>query len=124
MEALGMSSTSDPDTQFNAFFQKRKEWLDLRLSMATDPVEISAIKNRLFAIEFFTENRRIESKLGYKAEWDFQLHGPAEVGGLDGALGMALDCESPWRTQFWMGGFDGDVMRGYMRGNLEIPINS
>ena len=59
-----MSSTKDPNSQFNAFFQKRKEWLDLRLSMATDPVEISAIRNRLFAIEFFTENRRIERQAG------------------------------------------------------------
>lgn len=121
MEVMGFDPNSDPSSQYNDFFQKRKEWLELELSKATDPVVKSGLKNRLFALEFFTENQRIESKLGLKAEWDFGLHGASDVNGLEEALGISLDCSRPWKTRFWMGGFDGDVMRGYMRGALDIP---
>jgi hypothetical protein len=124
LEAQGLSSTADAATQYNAYFQQRKQWLELKLSQ-TDPkdeVARSAYKGRLFALEFFTENRRIEGKLGLQACWDFDLHGQSEIDGLDEVLGVKLKKAQPWNVKFWMGGFDGDVMRGYMRGSLTIPI--
>jgi hypothetical protein len=122
MEAQGFSSTSDPSSQFNAYFQKRKEWLQLQLSMTTDPVQIAAFKQRLFALEFFTENRRLEGKLGLQAIWDFTLNGKYELDGIEAELGKDIDTDSPWPITFWMGAFDGDVMRGYMRGSLTLPL--
>lgn len=122
MEAQGFSSTSDPSTQFNAYFQKRKEWLQFQLSLTNDPVQIAAYKQRLFALEFFTENRRIEGKLGLQAVWDFELHGASEINGMEAVLGQPINAEANWPISFWMGGFDGDVMRGYMRGTLGLPV--
>ena len=122
MEAQGFDSTSDPDTQFNNYFQKRKEWLEFELSKASDPVQQSALKGRLFALEFFTENRRIEGKLGLQAVWDFELHGKRKLNGIQEALNVRFAPRKTWPITFWMGGFDGDVMRGYMRGTLTIPV--
>ncbi len=122
MEAQGFSSTSDPSAQFNAYFQKRKEWLQFELSKTSDPVQQEAYKGRLFALEFFTENRRIEGKLGLQAVWDFELHGESQLNGIEEALGLKFTPDKTWPITFWMGGFDGDVMRGYMRGSLTIPV--
>ncbi|MEM7037476.1 MAG: hypothetical protein AAF570_10885, partial [Bacteroidota bacterium] len=74
-------------------------------------------------LEFFTENRRIESKLALKAQWDFDLTGPTKNKGMSEIGGKKVDSDAPWNTRFWMGCFDGDVMRGYMRGNLEVPVS-
>lgn len=129
LEAQGFgSSSSSPSAadQYNAYFQARKQWLELRLSQtpAHDKVARSAYKGRLFALEFFTENRRIEGKLGLQACWDFDITGPSKIKGLDKTLGVTIAKGKPWHTSFWMGGFDGDVMRGYMRGSLTIPLKA
>ena len=122
MEAQGFDSTSDPASQFNAYFQKRKEWLQFELSKTTDPVEQAAYKGRLFALDFFTENRRIEGKLGLQAVWDFEISGKRTLNHIEEALQLAFVPRKSWPITFWMGGFDGDVMRGYMRGTLTIPV--
>ena len=122
MEAQGFDSTTDPAPQFNAYFQKRKEWLQFELSGETDPVKQAAYKGRLFALDFFTENRRIEGKLGLQADWDFEITGKRLLNNIEDVLKLHFVPRKPWPIKFWMGGFDGDVMRGYMRGSLTIPV--
>jgi hypothetical protein len=37
-------------------------------------------------------------------------------------LGGTVDLKTLWHVQFWMGGLDGDLMCGYLRGTLAIPF--
>jgi hypothetical protein len=122
MEAIGV----DGPNGLNAFFQRRKEWLQLQLDQENDSVLREAYKNRLYVIRFFSsqkaDGRRLETRLSAKALWDFLLHGKPSVRGEE-RLNGKVDTAKPWHVNFWMGGFDGDLMRGYMRGALDVPFS-
>jgi len=118
MESIGVTSGSPGDP--GDFFQKRKEWVQMQLTQSTlTEVEREALTNRLFQLD---NNNRFETRLGLKATWDFDLTGRQVT--LTGAdkLGGTIDPEPPWRVRFWMGAFDGDLLRGYMRGSLSVPF--
>ncbi len=123
MTAVGVSL--DGTNSSSAFFQKRKEWLQLQLVEEDDVVRREAIKNRLYNINFFSSNAdgcRLETRLGACAVWDFALKGcNISVKGED-KLGGRITNDSDWGVRFWMGAFDGDLMRGYMRGTLTVPF--
>jgi hypothetical protein len=123
MQAINVS-LSGPNN-FAAFFQERKEWLQLQLASTADPIQRQAYRNRLFAIEFFstqTVGYRMETRLGLMARWDFTLRGSQMKTENIDRLGGKIDSKKDWRVRFWMGAFDGDLMRGYMRGTLSLPF--
>ena len=37
-------------------------------------------------------------------------------------LDGVIDRTSDWNVRYWLGGYDGDVMRGYLRGRLTVPF--
>jgi hypothetical protein len=117
----------DGPNGLNAYFQMRKEWLQLQLDQENDPVLREAYKNRLYVIHFFSsqkaDGRRLETRLSAKAVWDFSLHGKPSILGEEKLMGK-IESSKPWQVNFWMGGFDGDLMRGYMRGSLNIPFKT
>jgi hypothetical protein len=125
LSAINIQPAPDYSTAFFNYFQNRKQWLKLRLAEVTDQVEAEGLKTRIWAIDFFSQDQRMESRLGLQAIWDFEIRGKnPDISGAEQYFGRAIDTEAYWRTYFWMGGFDGDLMRGFMRGCLEVPLMS
>lgn len=141
LAAIGLNSTDD----YLTYFQQRKEWLELELTRvdvelerarrqsATETrvngleLQRAALSNRLYVIQAFTADsvgNRLGTRLGMLARWDHDLRGSqitldhvAELGGT-----IRVEPTDEWRVRFWMGGFDGDTMRGYLRGTLTVPF--
>lgn len=112
---------------YNAYFQARQEWLELEISKlaahraAGHQLQIDALRTRIFQIDQQSgsaENLgRMESRLPMQAVWEHSLVGQdAVIEGLSG-----LSTEAPWHTRFWMGGWDGDLLVGWLGGRLEVP---
>ena len=77
-------------------------------------------KTRLYVIEFFGD--RIRSRLGMQRIWNFHIEGSKGlIEGIEGG-DRKLDSDAPWPVTFWFGGYDGDLMIGYMRGALQVPF--
>ena len=117
LEALGITQT--PPNTAGEYFQKRKDWLQLQLATTLDPVEREAFANRIYPI---VNNSIFPTRLGLKANWDFDLTGPTVTVEKVSQLGGTVDTKTPWHARFWMGGFDGDLMCGYLRGTLAIAF--
>ena len=49
----------------------------------------------------------------------FPMQGDATATGIDG-----IDTTTPWRVDFWLGGWDPDVLSLYMKGALNVPYAS
>jgi hypothetical protein len=131
IEAIGLGAPAHAMVAFNEYFQKRKEWLQLAISGVQSQhtlgqisdeehhVQRQALEMRLFALTF---KDSFEDRLGLQAEWEFDLLGAQiEVRGEE-TLGGRVARDRPWHVRFWMGGFDGDLHRGYMRGTLTVPF--
>ena len=109
MEAIGVYD-------FFEYFHARSLWLKDQIANTADPAQIQMYKTRLYAIEFFGD--RIRSRLGMQRLWNFQIKGSSGV-----ATGLPeVDINAPWPVDFWFGGFDGDLMIGYLRGALHLPL--
>jgi hypothetical protein len=104
---------------FYAYFRDRSRWLRDQMARTQDPDEIEKYRTRLNAIDFF--GSRIRSRLGLKCDWTFGIGG-GSVGTVSGLSG--IDVQTPWPVEFWLGGFDGDLMIGYMRGTLSLPFQT
>jgi hypothetical protein len=123
LKAIKIEPDPDYSTAFFNYFQNRKQWLELKLAETQDLVEAEGLKTRIWAIDFFSQDQRMESRLGLQAVWDFDIRGKdPDIGGAEKRFRGKIDTEAYWRTHFWMGGFDGDLMRGFMRGYLEVPF--
>lgn len=123
LQAIEISPSPDYATAFSAYFQQRKQWLELKLAGTADPVEAEGLRTRIWAINFFSQDQRMESRLGLQAIWDFEIRGEdSDIAGAESHFHGKIDTEAYWRTYFWMGGFDGDLMRGFMRGFLDVPF--
>lgn len=126
MEATGISD-------FEGYFQMRKEWLELEITRTSDPVEQEALAVRLQAIDLFSQSPSsagpglIVNRLGLQCVWEHPVRGEARVEGCDllGGEVLAGGPDDPglfWHTRFWHGGWDGDLLRGYMQGELRMPF--
>ena len=133
------------DSPYTTYIQMRKEWLELELTdveselakliseggdskrIAELEVQKGAYLNRLYVIEEFTAEivgNRLGNRLGMLARWEHDLLGPnITLEGIESLGGEILTGpEDQWLAKYWMGGFDGDTMRGYMRGSLNVPF--
>ena len=77
-------------------------------------------RSRLYQLEFWGD--RVIGKLGNKVDWAFEINGRQAVTDPDGRLGGAVDEAQPWPVRFWFGGWDGDLLVGYLRGSLGLPF--
>jgi hypothetical protein len=131
IEAIGLGAPAHAMVAFNEYFQKRKEWLQLAISGVQSQhtlgqisdeehrVQRQALEMRLFALTF---KDSFEDRLGLQAEWEFDLLGAQIKVRGEETLGGRVAQDRPWHVRFWMGGFDGDLHRGYMRGTLTVPF--
>lgn len=108
-----------------AYFLSRRRTLEKlaadaarqRPSPARDAL-IQSCKSRIQQIDFWGD--RMNSKLVTRCNWDYELPG-AKTFRVTGIGGHA-DTSAPWRTTYWFGGWDGDLLIGYMRGTLTLPF--
>jgi hypothetical protein len=83
--------------------------------------QIQQCRSRLYQIEFWID--RVAPKLGNKVDWAFEINGPKEVDDPKNQLGGEADLKQHWPVRFWFGGWDGDLLVGYMRGSLGVPFS-
>jgi hypothetical protein len=109
------------------YFRVRREFLTKRIAELTQLLEgpdgaslmlpLEQAKSRLYQLEFWGD--RVINKLGFRLEWEFEVNGPQTA---DGDLGGRADVDQPWHVRMWCGGWDGDLLLGYLRGSLSIPF--
>jgi len=74
---------------------------------------IQTYKSRVHQIEFWGD--RVSSKLQYMVSWEHDINGKREFAG---DVGGIVSTDPPWRVNYWFGGWDGDLLTGYVRGTL------
>ena len=77
---------------------------------------IQSARSRIHQIEFWGE--RVSNKLGFKVAWRHGINKPSAPKNLGGEA----DLSGPWTVSYWFGGWDGDLLVGYMRGSLSFPF--
>lgn len=80
--------------------------------------ELQRLKTRIYTIEFWGD--RFFSKMAYQLTYTFRINGPQSFR-VEGLPGVA-DEAHPWPVTMWFGGWDGDLLIGYMQGTLSIPF--
>jgi hypothetical protein len=83
---------------------------------STIEASIEAARSRIHQIEFWGE--RVSNKLGFKVGWKHGINKPVAAEGLFGEA----DLKGPWTVSYWFGGWDGDLLVGFMRGTLSFPF--
>jgi len=83
------------------------------------PGQDPGLKTRIYQIEFWGD--RVSSKLAFQLTYSHNNNGPQRIEGLEKLKGQA-DTHHPWPVTYWFGGWDGDLLTGYMAGTLGIPF--
>lgn len=124
--------SSEGELDVRAYFQEKKEWLLTKIALEQakanpDVIKLSNWQTRLGAIDEYSGDPNsstpgfIENRMALQSVWQHSIRGTNPViEGLDRLHGRAS--RGDWQTRFWMGGWDGDVMRGYMKGWLGVPF--
>jgi hypothetical protein len=103
---------------------ERKRILEQDLAGEQDPVKKAALKGRISELDIGISNRndrRIMARL-FVERFGFSMRGrDAQVRDGSKALLGTLDKEKDWSINFWMGGWDPDLLCAYMEGSLHIP---
>jgi hypothetical protein len=113
------------------YFRDRRRYLDklirdtsaMRDKTTSKPerdqldAQIQSYKSRIYQLEFWGD--RVISKIQTKVSWAYDINGPQQV---EGNLGGKVDTTQPWKMSYWFGGWDGDLLLGYMRGTLGVPF--
>ncbi len=60
--------------------------------------------------------------LGMRCDYTMSINGKAVVTDPENELGGRLGVSQDWTMVYWLGGFDVDLMMGYMRGSIDIPF--
>ena len=124
MEAIGVFD-------FYGYFRDRRTFLDdeihrlgARLRDASHEearedvqLAIEETRSRIFQLELWGD--RVINKLGFQLRWEFDVNGRQSV---EGELGGRAATDQPWHVWLWCGGWDGDLLVGFLRGGLSIPF--
>jgi hypothetical protein len=95
------------------------------IETAVEP-ERTAIQERL---EFLEANLAAPGGgasrfFGARLRYSYELASTPVVRDPDGWLATSIDGGGPWRVEFWMGGWDADVLCGFTRGQLRLPTSN
>jgi hypothetical protein len=114
-----------------AVAKKRKEDLEIDLAKlkADNPnalAAISILEGRIWQLNIgitLKMNRRTAAR-SFVERFGFPMLGAAQIDGdqqkiLGGSL--AVEKKTPWTINFWIGGWDPDLLCAYMQGSLDIP---
>jgi hypothetical protein len=103
-------------------WRERVSRLRQDVETAAEP-ERTAIQERL---EFLEENLASPGGgasrfFGARIKYDYELTSTTVVQDPDGWLDSSVDDVRSWPVQFWLGGWDADVLCGFCRGQLRLP---
>jgi hypothetical protein len=111
--------------------QRQKSLEALLSEVKNDPVKSAALETRIEQLDIVQQwwnlsqgetiakrpiDRRAHQLALQLKGYDIDLIGPVYENALGG------DETLPWPLRFWMGGWDGDALCGYVRGSWEIPL--
>lgn len=127
-DATGLESPANIALIANRL-QRRCSLQELRKT-TTDPIQIAALESRieqLLIVERWWEisvnvgqNKVIDRRAKQLAlqldGWNVDMNGKVFVNKLKAAE------DYPWNIAFWMGGWDGDALTGYIKGTWTIPL--
>jgi hypothetical protein len=127
-DATGLESPANVALIANR--RERRRDLQALLKMTQDPVQRAALESRieeLAIVERWWElsvnvgqNRVIDRRAAQLAlqldGWNIDMNGAVDAN----ELGAMTDY--PWNISFWMGGWDGDALCGYVKGTWTIPL--
>lgn len=82
--------------------------------------EIQELESRIYQIEFW--GNRVFNKMAFQLTYNFRINGEQVVEDKKNALRGTADTTHPWPVTFWFGGWDGDLLVGYMQGTLGLPF--
>jgi hypothetical protein len=113
------------------YFRDRRRWLreriariGARLAHEANPVEREGLaaqrqsfESRLYQLEQW--DYYMAERLPYQLSWDLACNGEQDI---RGDLGGTAQPGQPWLVRFWLGGWDCDLLIGYMRGSLSMPF--
>jgi hypothetical protein len=107
------------------YFRDRRYWLKERIEKTTDEQERQACRSRLYQIE--TWGDRMSNKLGFRSIWAHETNGEQRFhiqspGMANSILNGQAILDQPWYVKYWFGGWDGDLLIGFMVGSLNIPF--
>lgn len=132
--------TSIPDVEvmeavnvFDAYgyFRDRRRYLDKLIRDTSDArdacdvqaerdrlnAKVESYKSRIYQLEHWGD--RIISKIQTKVGWQHDINGPQHA---EGNFGGKIETDQPWNMTYWFGGWDGDLLLGFMRGTLSVPF--
>lgn len=104
--------------------KKRKKEIEVQIYQTK--LEIQKFKSRVHQLEAWVD--RVANAIGIKATWEFEINGPKtycpiKLTNKNGELKTLYPLKDwDWPITFWFGGWDGDLMLGFMRGELKIPV--
>lgn len=127
-EATGLESAANVALIANRLQRKRN--LEKLREITNDPVQYEALTSRIEQLEIVEQwwnltqgtqrNRPIDrraAQLGLQLSgWNIDMNAPPKINELD------ADEDYPWNITFWMGGWDGDALCGYVKGTWTIPL--
>lgn len=127
------AATGLPDASNKSLIENRKrrrESLEALLKETKDKTERAALETRIEQLKIVEQwwnlsqgswNERPVDRRAYTLAlqlegWDIDVNGRVYQNSLGG------DETRTWPLRFWMGGWDGDALCGYVRGSWEIPL--
>ncbi len=123
-EAIGVYDTYGYFRDRRHYLERLQAQAEKELQSCSNPTRkqelqyaIQTYKSRVHQIEFWGD--RVTSKLQYKVSWQHDINGKREF---EGDVGGIVSTEPPWRVKYWFGGWDGDLLTGYVRGTLSVPF--
>lgn len=126
-QVMSILRVFDQATYFNdrlRYLRKSKELLEAKRKPGKkDPeleTEIQELESRIYQIDFW--GSRFHTKMAFQLTYDFRVNGPQTLQDRKNVLRGTADTTHPWPITFWFGGWDGDLLVGYMQGTLGIPF--
>jgi hypothetical protein len=126
--ATGLENAANVTLIANRLQRKRK--LEELLAMTKDEVQRAALESRIqqlaiveqwwnLSIGTYTDrpiDRRAHQLALQLSGWNVDMNGKVFVNRL------GADENYPWNIAFWMGGWDGDALCGYVKGTWTVPL--
>jgi len=128
-DATGLESPANVALIANRL-ERRRSLMALQATKTDDPIAFAALESRieqLAIVERWWElsvnrgqNRVIDRRA---AQLALQLDGwNIDMNGTVAANQLGAVTNYPWNIAFWMGGWDGDALCGYVKGTWTIPL--
>jgi hypothetical protein len=127
-DATGLPSPANVALIANRLERRRS--LRTLLETTTDPIQRAALESRIHELGIVErwwelsanagQNKVIDRRAAQLAlqldGWNVDMNGRVDANSLGAAENY------PWNIAFWMGGWDGDALCGYVKGTWTIPL--